>query len=300
MLQPLAPPRSGACKTGLVSAQLPASDEYELLVKWLAEQLAARAEVQTSRIVRDCQVQGRATSNQIDVLWDFGDAAGQDYRIVFEARSYKNSIKQGALHAFRSVVDDIQDQARPVTGVMVTTTGYQRGAQKVASTYDLIILELRHPAAEDVENRVSKIVLDMTTKVTLIQNVNFEAVEVYDQSSRGSVEALEWITVGPSGGDAEDARALKEILTEGELGGPDELRPVHQVRREFDPPQVLRIRGKQATLLGAVTADVGDFQGPPTRVTVGGLENVAWMLRNALTGARVWFAQDGQVWTTDS
>ena len=245
-------------------------------------------------------MQGRATSNQIDVLWDFSNAVGQDYRIVFEARSYKNSIKQGALHAFRSVVDDIQDQARPLTGVMVTTTGYQQGAQKVASTYDLIILGLRHPATEDVENRVSKIVLDMTPKMTLIQNVNFEAVEVYDQSSYGSIEALEWITVGPSNGDAEDARALKDILRGGELGGSDELCPVHQVRREFDPPQVLRIRDKQAALLAAVTADVADFQGPPTRVTVGGLENVAWMLRNAITGARVWFAQDGRVWTTDS
>lgn len=90
----------------------------------------------------------------------------------------------------------------------------------------------------------------MTPKVTLIQNVNFGAVEVYDQSSHGSVEALEWITVGPSGGDAEDARARKEVLTEGEVGGPDELRPVHQVRREFDPPQVLRIRGKQTALPG--------------------------------------------------
>ena len=37
----------------------------------------------------------------------------------------------------------------------------------------------------------------------------------------GGIEALEWITVGPSEGDFGDARALKEILTEGELGRPD-------------------------------------------------------------------------------
>jgi hypothetical protein len=282
-----------------VSTALPTSDEYELLVKWLAEQLAARAEVQTSRIVRDCQVQGKATSNQIDVLWDFTDATGQDYRIVFEARSYKNSIKQGALHAFRSVVDDIQDQARPVTGVMVTTTGYQRGAQSVASTYDLLILELRQPTVDDVANRLSKIVIDMTPMVQPIQNANFEAVEVYDDSAQGSLEPVEEITVGPRD-DEGAARPLKEILTEGELGGPGEPRPVHQVRREFDPPQLLRIRGNRVALLGAVTADVGNVLGPPVRVTVGGLESVAWMLRDSLTGARAWFAQDGRVWTTDS
>jgi hypothetical protein len=283
-----------------VSTPLPTSDEYELLVKWLAEQLAARAEVQTSRIVRDCQVRGKATSNQIDVLWDFTDATGQDYRIVFEARSYKNSIKQGALHAFRSVVDDIQDQARPVTGVMVTTTSYQRGAQNVASSYGLIILELRQPTTQDVANRVSKIVIDMTPIVQTIQNLNFGAVEVYDQNAQGSLEALEWITVGPPDCDESEAQPLKELLTEGELGGPGELRPVHQVRREFDPPQLLRIRGNRVALLGTVTADVGNVQGPPVRATIGGLENVAWMLRDSLTGARAWFAKDGRVWTTDS
>ena len=272
-----------------MSTALPTSDEYELLVKWLAEQLARRAGVQTSRIARDCQVQGRATSNQIDVLWDFTDAADQDYRVVFEARSYKDRIKQGALHAFRSVVDDIQDQARPVTGVMVTTTGYQQGAQKVANTYGLIILELRQPTAPDVENRVMQINIDMTPMVQPIQNANFECVEIYDASAQRSVEAVEWMTVGPPDGDEGAVRPLKEILTEGELGRPGELRPMHPVRREFDPPQVLRVRDKPVALHGAVTAEVGDLQGPPVRVSVGGCDS--------LTGARGWFARDGRIWT---
>lgn len=35
-------------------------------------------------------------------------------------------------------------------------------------------------------------------------------------------------------------------------------------------------------------------------VTVAGPETIAWLLRDSLTGARTWIAEDGQVWTTDS
>lgn len=58
------------------------------------------------------------------MLWDFTDAAGRTHRVVFEARDHKNPIKQGSLHAFRWIVDDLQAEDRPVDGVMVTTTGY--------------------------------------------------------------------------------------------------------------------------------------------------------------------------------
>lgn len=79
-------------------------------------QLSKRAQVDTTRIAHNVKVHEQATDNQIDVLWDFNDAEGKPRRIVFEAPSYKDTIKQGALHAFRSVVDDIQDEARPVEG----------------------------------------------------------------------------------------------------------------------------------------------------------------------------------------
>jgi hypothetical protein len=136
----------------------PDSGEYERLVEDLVGQLAVRAEVRSDRIERDAQVPGRGIVNQIDVLWDFADARGQPQRVVFEARSYRRRVEQGKLHAFRSVVDDIQDTARPVTGAMVTTVGYQSGAKDIASTYGLLVLELRAPTGADLANRVLKVV----------------------------------------------------------------------------------------------------------------------------------------------
>ncbi len=52
-------------------------------------------------------------------------------------------------------------------------------------------------------------------------------------------------------------------------------------------------------LVQAVTARVGDVKAPPVTVTVTGPE-IAWLLRNSLTGARAWIAEDGRVWTTES
>ena len=93
-----------------------------------------------------------ATANQIDVLWDFTDADGKGHRVAFEARDHKNRIKQSSFHAFRSVIDDTQSEERPVEGVMVTTTGYQSDATRIAETYGLLVLELRPPTPQDLAN----------------------------------------------------------------------------------------------------------------------------------------------------
>ena len=90
--------------------------------------------------MRNIQVQGRATSNQIDVLWDSPDGANRDYRIVFEVRSYKTPSNKAPF--MPSGQSSMTSRTKPDRfGHMVTTTGYQRGAQKVADAYDLIILE---------------------------------------------------------------------------------------------------------------------------------------------------------------
>lgn len=243
-------------------------------------------------------VAGRATVNQIDVLWDLTDAAGQDYRIVFEARSHRHPIKQGALHAFRSVVDDIQDDARPVIGVMVTTSRYQPGAKDVAGFYGLLVLELREPTPTDLQNR-HEIVVTIAVQRPIIEQVVFEAVEVYDETAHRSAALLERLTVSPPDGQAGEPRSLDRLLTDGELGQLGEPRVVHPVRRAFDPPQVLRVDGQPVASIQAVTAQVGEIAAPPVTVVITGPRSVALLLRDALTGARVWLGHDGEVWTVD-
>jgi hypothetical protein len=77
-------------------------------------------------------------------------------------------------------------------------------------------------------------------------------------------------------------------------------RGAHPVKRTYDSSAVLNLNGQPVALLRSVSAMVGASAAPPVTFVVGGLETVGLMLRDALTGARLWFGSDGQIWSTDS
>jgi hypothetical protein len=133
----------------------------------------------------------------------------------------------------------------------------------------------------------------MVVRTPVIERVVFEVIEIYDEAV-GMVEDIATLTVGPPDGQAEDIRPLARVLLAGE---PTDM---HFVRRTFDPPWVLRVNDRPVFLLGGVTARVGEIEKPPVDVTIGGMETVAWMIRDALSGVRLWLAHDGRVWTTAS
>jgi len=273
-------------------------ESYELVVQSIVSQLAKRAGVETTRLEHDVSVIGKATANQIDVLWDFTDASGEARRVVFEARDFKNPIKQSSLHAFRSVVDDIQAEDRPVDGVMITTTGYQRGAKRIAETYGLLVLELRPPTAADLADRLEAIVITMNPIVPVVNDVAMEVVEILDADAMANRDPWGSHEIQRQG--SEEPIPLQRILTDGELGTFEVPRAPHAIQRVFDPPALLLLNHQPAARLHAIKATVGSSAAPPVTVTVGGLKSVAWMLRDAISGARLWFGERGQIWSTDS
>jgi len=50
--------------------------------------------------------------------------------------------------------------------------------------------------------------------------------------------------------------------------------------------------------IAAVTARVGERDGTPFKFSVGGRENIAMMLKDALGPGRIWFANGGSHWVT--
>ncbi len=270
-----------------------------MVVHGIMRQLSKRAGVDTTRLEHDVAVPGWATTNQIDVLWDFTDAAGRKRRVVFEARDHKSPIKQGSLHAFRSVVDDIQTEDRPVDGVMVTTTGYQSGAKRIAETYGLLVLELRQPTPDDLANRLESIVITINPVVPVVDDLGIEVIEMLDPEAWQNRDPWAPLEVKQEA-SAQALLPLQRILTDGELGTFEAPRALHWVQRVFDPPATLMLNHKPVATLHAVTATVGSSAAPSVTVTVGGLETVAWMLRDALTGARLWFGEAGEIWSTDT
>lgn len=272
------------------------SREYELLVAGIARQLAALAGVDTESVQHDQVVQGKATANQLDVVWDFRDAAGSPRRVVFEAKQYKRPVDQGRLHALSNVVRDIQNEQRPVTGVMVTTTGYQLGAKAVAETYELLVLELREPEARDWHGRVRTIEITMHAQMPIIDDLRIQVSKSAEDTGASMLAALEHLMLLEQN---KAPRRLVDALTAGELGPLGHPRQPHPVRREFSPPAPLHYEGHWVADVVIVEATVGDESAPPVTITIDGVKDVAYMIRNALSGARVWLAHDGRVWTTD-
>jgi len=289
----------GGTASHTVSVPTAPGDEYELVVQSIVSQLAKRAGVDTTRLDHDVDLVGRATTNQIDVLWDFTDADGRAHRLVFEARDHKNPIKQGSLHAFRSVVDDVQSEDRPVDGVMVTTTGYQRGAKRIADTYGLLVLELRPPTPDDLANRLEAVIMTINPVIPVVTDVAIEVVDMLDPEAWEGRDPWAPLEIQEEGSD-QAPLALQRVLTDGELGTLDTPRALHRVERVFESPATLALNHQPVATLHAVAATVGSGAAPPVTVTVGGLKRVAWMLRDALSGSRLWFGEHGAVWSTDS
>ena len=269
--------------------------EYEELTKSLVDLVSDRSPVHTTSLERNVVLQGKATTNQIDVVWEF-EAGDRVHRILLECRNYKRKLTQGAVHAFRSVVDDLNDEQVPCIGVMVTRTGYQPGAKAVAETYGVIILELRHPDDADLRNRVTTVQITMVPRIPVFDQVHIQVEDDYE-GEQGPFNVLNADTQIQEEG--KEPRSLLELIMEGEINAIDqEPTPIHPVRRTFDPPARLVIEGIATGRIREISALVGEKEADPYDLTVGGLTNLSWMVKETLGGARAWFTQEGKMYVT--
>ncbi len=279
------------------------SDAYEELTKDLVACLSQDDGTTTVRLERDVRnVPGKATGHQVDVLWQFtSDLPPEVQTVLFECRLHSKRIEKNALLAFKGVVDDIagytgSDRLQNPHGVMVTYTGYQRGARSVADTYGVEILELRDPTDADFAGRVSRFHITMVARQPVIENFGIEPADPAEiDPDRTLVGALEHFELEHADGTRE---TLLDVLTRGVLAGLDEPpRPKQRVVRRFETPMRLLLAGEEAASIVAVAADVSEAV-IEDDFTLDGRKRVARVLRDALTDARVWFADDGKVWST--
>lgn len=269
---------------------------YEQLTEELVGRLRSAQEITTLRLERDVLLRGHATDNRIDVLWEFQRASSQLVRILFECRSYARRINQQALHSWRSVVDDAAEPGIETIGVMVTTTGYQSGAQRVADSYGIVILELRTPTERDLANRWRSVRVELVARMPQVTDL---AVDATEQLGSGSTVngALGEFVLDFNDGTSE---LLMDHLMRGELASLAEppTEP-HPVTRTFASPVLLRQSDEPVARVIAIRATVGEAQPEPVVIQTTAAE-IAWMLADTLTGSHTWFAADGRIWQTPS
>lgn len=283
--------------SNFVSVSDPASPQwrsYEEVTEELVGRLGAVSGLTTVRLERDVPVRGRANDNQVDVLWEFERASGERVRLVFECRSYKRRINQQALHSWRSIVDDVSEPGVETVGVMVTTTGYQSGAQRVADTYGIVILELRAPTEHDLANRWRSVRTELVARMPLLTDLSVDATEQLAAEASANGALGEFFL------DLEDGTSepLMDHLLRGELASIKEppTEP-HPVTRTFASPVLLRHGEKPIARVVQIRATVSEAQAEPVVIETS-TADIAWMLADTLTGSRIWFAADGGIWQT--
>lgn len=258
--------------------------------------LGTASGIATLRLERDISLSGSATANRIDVLWEFEQASGQLTRLVFECRSYRRPINQQALHSWRSVVDDVSKPGVATVGVMVTTTGYQSGAQRVAESYGIVILELRAPTSGDLANRCRSVRIELVARMPQVTDLTVNATEQFgaDASPNGALGDF-FLDLGDGASER-----LADHLLRGELSELNEPpTKSHHVTRTFASPVLLRHRDEPVARVVEITATVGEAQAEPVVIETS-TADIAWMLEDTLTGSHIWFAADGRIWETPS
>lgn len=260
------------------------SREYELLTRRVMSRVLDVAP--ESRLAHDVQVQGRATSHQIDVLWEAPKEFGGPFTVLFECKTHGRRIEQHDLLAFKAVVDDVRAFRGTTYGVFVVASGYQSGAKRVANTYDIVILELREPHPHDLRGRIAEVVLEIRGFMPTIGGWDVQATDGSGRDS-GSLEvSTHHPVILPNG----QVTTLADIVLEGALDGFAPVKPV-EVVREFPEPAILA--GTQVRI-HRVAAMVG-VQEQVTTTRIGGAERLSLTLNATLSGAFAFIMNDGQV-----
>jgi hypothetical protein len=114
------------------------SKGYELLVREIYQQMLDQDQAQNVVVQHNVQKQGRATSHQIDVYWEFC-LGGVPHKVAVQAKRWRNPIRKGDVLTFKGVLEDLPG----TIGIMVTSSRYQKGAVEVAKAFGIIICSLQ-------------------------------------------------------------------------------------------------------------------------------------------------------------
>ena len=119
--------------------------EYELVVQKVFQSILDQKFVKNITVQHDITLQGKSTTHQIDVYWEFSDGIST-YATIVQAKDYNSRVSQDKLLTFKGVIDDLPNHPK---GIFVTKTGYQKGAKAYAEANGILLYELRQPTDED-------------------------------------------------------------------------------------------------------------------------------------------------------
>ena len=138
--------------------------EYERFTQEIYQSLLNAQGINTIDVKHNIKLTGKSgQQHQIDVYWEY-KINGFLYKVVIECKNYNRSVSVDRVNAFYGVLSDLVD----VQGIMITKTGYQSGAKKIADYYGINLKELRAPNKDD-DCRIG--ILSLNLGMTLTQQL---------------------------------------------------------------------------------------------------------------------------------
>ena len=153
--------------------------QYETLAQKVFSEIFNQESVQNIQVQHNVILEGRTTSHQIDVYWEF-EVGGIKYKTVVQAKDWTSDVPKGEMLKFKAILEDLPNQPR---GIFITKKGYQRGAVDIAKANGIILYELREPKEEDWEGRIKSVHISMhffiprTSEINVIPDSEWVAIE---------------------------------------------------------------------------------------------------------------------------
>jgi Restriction endonuclease len=133
------------------------SEGYEKLAKKIYEDILALEGVENINVQHDVKVKGKSgVDHQIDVFWEYRYAE-ITHKVLIECKHYGHSV--GLIHVrnMHGLLTDIPNSS----GILVTTLGFQSGAQEYANFYEISLKIIRKPEGTDWDGCIQIVNIEM-------------------------------------------------------------------------------------------------------------------------------------------
>ncbi|CAK1883947.1 restriction system protein [Vibrio crassostreae] len=141
---------------GLVE-KVETSEDYEKLARRMYEDILALEGVDNIDVQHNVKVKGKSgVEHQIDVYWEYR-YAGISHKVLIECKYYSHNVSLLHVRNLHGLLTDIPNSS----GILITTKGFQSGADQYAQFYDIGLKRIRAPENSDWDGCIQIVNVDM-------------------------------------------------------------------------------------------------------------------------------------------
>jgi len=115
------------------------NDNAEKLISKIIEVIKSEKGLESVKVERNIQVEGRTASYPVDLYWEFNGGNGVTYKVIAEVKNVERTLNKNELFQFANVLQDISGQ---VMGVIFTQPVYDKLVQDISKDVGIMLYEM--------------------------------------------------------------------------------------------------------------------------------------------------------------